>query len=207
MGARNSDGPQAVVNRLAEIVHRLFRTESADSSDHRNDRSRDAAASSYGSQQQQSRPPNHFPAGDTSLSLGLSRTRLPQVSIPIMVSILSGLLSTPCLRVADRSWCDPTVKGTAFRVHLLLGIASLGAPLRRHPGAERGHLCEVGGRWVRGLCRRPMVVFPLVSARSPWPPRRLNAFAWIMPMVVKKFRAIAHGTTPAIDRGIEIAAP
>jgi hypothetical protein len=56
--------------------------------DQRNDRSGDSVAKSHRSHQQPPRPPRNFPVGDTSLSLGLSRQRLPQVAIPVMPPIL-----------------------------------------------------------------------------------------------------------------------
>ena len=68
-------------------------------------------------------PLKDFPGGDTSLSLGLSHRRRPQVAIPITISILSGLLSTPGLMRADRSLSEPMVKGTTFRVQGVLEIA------------------------------------------------------------------------------------
>ncbi len=61
------------------------------------------------STEQSSRTPHHvwfnkaecvFPVGDTSLSLGLSRRRLPQVRPLTMPSILKGLLST----TVDDDW-------------------------------------------------------------------------------------------------------
>ena len=63
-----------------------------------------------------------FPVGDTSLSLGLSRMRLPQVRPLRMTSILKGLLST----TADDDWAyfmGITVQGRSVceRRHLLLG--------------------------------------------------------------------------------------
>jgi hypothetical protein len=75
------------------------------------------------SHQQPLHTSKNFPVGDTSLSLGFSRTRLPQVAIPTTISILSGLLSTPGLMTADRSLREPTTKGTTFRVQGLMVIA------------------------------------------------------------------------------------
>jgi len=68
-------------------------------------------------------PLKDFPVGDTFLSLGLSHRRRPQVAIPITISILPGLLSTPGLMRADRSLSEPMVKGTTFRVQGVLEIA------------------------------------------------------------------------------------
>jgi len=50
---------------------------------HEDDRSTDSAVSSYSSHRHPLRRLKYFPVGDTSLSLGLSRRRLPQVRIPI----------------------------------------------------------------------------------------------------------------------------
>ena len=91
--------------------------------DHEDDRSTDSAVSSYSSHRHPLRRLKYFPVGDTSLSLGLSRRRLPQVAIPTTISILSGLLSTPGLMRADRSLSEPMVKGTTFRVQGVLEIA------------------------------------------------------------------------------------
>ena len=93
----------------------------------------------------------------------------------------------------------PALKGTAFRVQVLWGIAFPGSPLGGQPGAERSHLCQVGGGLARGWSRRPQGVVLAVLVRSPWPPRRRRQISTIMPLSFRTL-CIDRRIAEAIDQ-------
>ena len=144
------------------------------------------------STEQSSRTPHHvwfnkaecvFPVGDTSLSLGLSRRRLPQVRPLTMPSILKGLLST----TADDDWAyfmGITVQGRSVceRRHLLLGEGTwqfervahavrttgfqpVGARLS-HPNPRSPAACNSFGLIVRAF-PNPSMAFDLSRGDKP----------------------------------------
>jgi hypothetical protein len=88
----------------------IERDGSSDPDNDRSHRSHDSAASSsrpYGSHQQPPRPSKNFPVGNTSLSLGLSRRRQPQVRLhhhhPDPVRIAFHTLPADCGSIIARA--------------------------------------------------------------------------------------------------------